>query len=92
MIENGGIMKFGGRCENVKLQMGEYHFKTHMFVFEMGGCNVVLRVEWLQDLGLVTVDFKDIYMRFTKEGKKIPSNGLHIVSLKLSPLIAWRIY
>jgi hypothetical protein len=42
MIANGGIMKCGGWCENVKLQMGEYHLKYHMFSIEMGGFDVVL--------------------------------------------------
>jgi hypothetical protein len=38
-------MKCVGRCENVKLQVGEYHLKTHMFSIEMGGCDTVLGVE-----------------------------------------------
>jgi hypothetical protein len=42
MIANGGSMKCGGRCENVCLQIGEYHLKTHMFVIDMGGCDIVL--------------------------------------------------
>jgi ribosomal protein S17 len=44
MIANGDMMRCGGRCENVKLQMGEYSLKTHMFSVEMGGCDVVLEV------------------------------------------------
>ena len=39
-------MKCGGRCENVKLQIGDYHLKTHMFAIDMGGCDIVLSVEW----------------------------------------------
>jgi len=31
MIANGGTMKCGGICENVKLQMDECHLKNHMF-------------------------------------------------------------
>jgi hypothetical protein len=31
MITNGGTMKCGGRCEDVKLQMGEYRIKTQIF-------------------------------------------------------------
>jgi hypothetical protein len=42
MISNGGFMKCGGRCENVHLQIGEYHMKYHMFVIDMGGCDNVL--------------------------------------------------
>jgi hypothetical protein len=55
-----------------------------MFSIEMGGCDVVLRVEWLQTLGLVTMDFKELYMSFTKEGHKHTLKGLKSNSSKLS--------
>lgn len=56
-IADGGTMKCGGRCENVKLQMGDYQLKTHMFSIHMGGCDIVLGVEWLHTLGPITMDF-----------------------------------
>jgi hypothetical protein len=68
MIANGSMMECGGRCEHVKLQMGDYQFKTHLFSIDMGGCDIVLGVEWLCTLGPVTLSFKEIYMGFTKEG------------------------
>jgi hypothetical protein len=83
MIANGGMMKCGGQCENVKLQMGEYHLKYHMFSIEMGGCDVVLGAEWLCTLGPITMDFKDLYMSFTKEGKKHTLKGLKSSSPKI---------
>ena len=63
-IADGGTMKCEGRCENVKLQMGDYHLKTHMFSINMGGCDIVLGVEWLRTLGLITMDFHELYMIF----------------------------
>jgi hypothetical protein len=42
MIANGGSMKCGGCRENVCLQIGDYHLKSHMFVIDMGGCDIVL--------------------------------------------------
>jgi hypothetical protein len=42
MIANGGSMKCGGHCENVHLQIGDYHLKSHMFAIDMGGCDIVL--------------------------------------------------
>ena len=57
LIANGGMMKCGGCCENVKLQMGDYHLKTHMFAIDMGACDIVLGDEWLRTLGLITMDF-----------------------------------
>ena len=44
LISNGGTMKCGGCCANVKLQMGNYHLKTCMFAIDMGGFDVVLGV------------------------------------------------
>ena len=58
-------MKCGGHCENVWLQIGDYHLKTHMFSIEMGGCDIVFGYEWLRTLRPVTVDFKDLYMIFS---------------------------
>jgi hypothetical protein len=57
IITNGGTMNYGGHCENVKPQMGDYRMKTHMFFISMGGCDIVLGVEWLHTLGLITMDY-----------------------------------
>jgi hypothetical protein len=67
LIANGGTMKCGGRCENVKLQMGDYHLKTHMFSISMGGCDIVLGMEWLHNLGPIKMDYQELYMRFTQD-------------------------
>jgi hypothetical protein len=42
MIANGGSMKCGGRSENVYLQIGDHHLKSHMFAIDMGSCDIVL--------------------------------------------------
>jgi hypothetical protein len=42
MFANDGSMKCGGCCENVCLQIGDYHLKSHMFSIDMGGCDIVL--------------------------------------------------
>ena len=55
LIANGRIMKCCGHCENVKLQMGDYHLNTSMFAIDMGGCDIVLGVEWLRTLGPITM-------------------------------------
>jgi hypothetical protein len=43
MIANGGSMKCGGHFENLFLQIGQYHLKTHMFSIDMGGCDIISR-------------------------------------------------
>jgi hypothetical protein len=42
MITNGGSMKCGGHCKNVRLQIGDYHLKSHIFSINMGDCDIVL--------------------------------------------------
>jgi hypothetical protein len=70
MIPNGSMMKHGGNCENVKLQMEYYLLNCNMFDIEMDGCDAALGAKWLADLGLLTMGFKELYMIFNKEGRK----------------------
>jgi hypothetical protein len=62
-------MKCGGRCENVCLQIGQYHMKSRMFSIDMGGCDIVLSVEWLRTMGPILMNFKELTMQFNQEGR-----------------------
>ena len=76
-------MPCGGRYENVILQFGEYHLKTHMFAINMGGCDIVLGEEWLHILGPVTMYFKELYLRFTQNSHTDMLKGLQVGSLEI---------
>jgi hypothetical protein len=76
MIANCGSMKCGGHCENVHLQIGEYHLKYHMFSIDMGGCNIMLDVEWLHTLGPILMDLKELTMNLQQEGKLYRFQGI----------------
>jgi hypothetical protein len=80
MIANGGSMKCGGRCENVRLQIGDYHLKSHMFSIDMGGCDIVLGADWLRTLGPILMDFKDLTMQFDQEGHQYKFQGITVGS------------
>ena len=76
LITNGGTMKCGGYYENVKLQMGDYHLKIHMFSIFIGGCDIVLGVEWIHTLGPITMDYQELYMSFTQYAQTYTLKGL----------------
>jgi hypothetical protein len=76
MIANGGSMKCGGRCENVHIQVGGYHLKSHMFSIDMGGCDIVLGAYWLRTVGPILMDFKDLTMQFDQEGHQYKFQGI----------------
>jgi hypothetical protein len=80
MITNGGSMKCGGHCENVHLQIGDYHVKSHMFAIDMGGCDIVLGANWLRTLGPILMDFKDLTMQFNQEGHQYKFQGITVSS------------
>jgi hypothetical protein len=80
MISNGGSMKCGGRCENVCLQIGDYHLKSHMFAIDMAGCDIVLGANWLRTLGSILMDFKALTMQFDQEGHQYKFQGVTVGS------------
>jgi hypothetical protein len=80
MIANGGSMKCGGHCENVRLQISDYHLKSHMFAIDMGGCDIVLGVDWLRTLGPILMDFKNLTMQFDQEGHQYKFQGIIVGS------------
>jgi hypothetical protein len=41
-----------------------------MFSIDMGGCDIVLGVDWLRNLGPILMDFKDLTMKFDQEGRQ----------------------
>ena len=67
LIANGGMMKCGGHCENVKLKIRDFHLKTHMLAIDMGGCDIVFGTKCLHTLGLITMEFKELYIIFVKD-------------------------
>eukprot|EP00253_Pinus_taeda_P012482 PITA_12482 len=79
-IADGGTIKCEGRCENVKLQMGDYQLKTHMFAIHMGGRDTVLGVEWLRTLGPITMDFQELYMSFKQNNHTHTLRELQILN------------
>jgi hypothetical protein len=76
MIVNGGSMKCWGHCENVHLQIGHYKFKYHMFSINMGGCDILLVVEWICTLGPISMDFKELIRQVQHEGKQYKFQGI----------------
>jgi hypothetical protein len=80
MIANDGSMKCRGRCENVCLQIGDYHLKSHMFAIDMGGCDIVLGSDWLRTLSPILMDFKELTMQFDQEGQQYKFQGITISS------------
>ena len=71
MVANGGTINFSRKCHNIKLTMGEYVLNIPMLSIPMGGVDVVLRVQWLQSLGMIAFNFQELFLKFFWEGKDL---------------------
>jgi hypothetical protein len=47
-----------------------------MFSINMGGCDIVLGVDWLRTLAPILMDFKDLTMQFDQEGHQYKFQGI----------------
>jgi hypothetical protein len=83
MIVNGRSMKCGGCFENVRLKIGDYHLKSHMFAIDMGSCDIVLDAVWLRTLGPILMDFKELTMQFDQEGQQYKFQGIIVGSTEI---------
>lgn len=55
---------------NFTWQMQGTEFHSEVRLLPLGGCDMVLRVQWLTTLGPVLWDFKELRMEFQHQGKK----------------------
>jgi hypothetical protein len=76
LIADEGTIIFFGKCHSINLNIGESILNSPMITIQIGGANVLLGVEWFQSLGTIAINFQDIFMRFSLEGKEIDLRGI----------------
>ncbi|XP_042964611.1 uncharacterized protein LOC122298826 [Carya illinoinensis] len=81
-VANGEkIVTQGSGQEIIKLQGSRFPVPFH--VLSLGGCDVVLGVQWLKTLGSITWNFLDMSMSFTWEGQAIKLKGLTSATIQM---------
>lgn len=65
-IADGGKVNTTGSLEAVSLKIQDYQCTTDLYAMALGGCDVVLGVQWLKTLGPVLWDFDKLYMKFRR--------------------------
>lgn len=58
-------------------------FETDVMLLPLGGCELVLGIQWLSKLGTIQWNFKDLRMQFEYMGKKVILRGTH------QAMLAW---
>lgn len=65
-----------GLVQNVHLHMQGHYFNTDFFLLPLGGCDVVVGMQWLRTLGLVIWDFNSLTMTFEHAKNSVTLQGL----------------
>ncbi|KAM0996963.1 hypothetical protein ACFX2I_006844 [Malus domestica] len=66
MIADGGKVTSSGCCKAMEFILAGYHCSIDLYSLPLGGCDVVLGVQWLSSVSPVLWDFQLLTMEFTK--------------------------
>nr|KYP47302.1 hypothetical protein KK1_031095 [Cajanus cajan] len=78
-VKDGGgqRIKTSGVCKGLQMKMQNMLFKADFYVFALDGEDIVLGMEWLEDMGEMRTNFKDLTLRIKKDGIKYTLKGDH---------------
>jgi hypothetical protein len=63
-IANGDTIQCFGRVPHVSLKVQGHPIQAEFYLISLGGCDMVLEVQWLQTLGPVLWDFSLMTMKY----------------------------
>ncbi|KAM2966317.1 hypothetical protein FF1_026743 [Malus domestica] len=70
MIADGGKVSSSGCCTDAALSIGGYECGVDLYSLPLGGCDIVLWVQWLSSVSPVLWDFQVLTMEFAKNGSQ----------------------
>lgn len=69
-LGDGHRIETQGRCPDIKLRLGELDILVEAFIMELGGIDVILGVVWLETLGKVMEQGREIKLCSATMGQK----------------------
>ncbi|PWA91318.1 Ty3/gypsy retrotransposon protein [Artemisia annua] len=74
-LGNGKIDNSYGLCRQVVLTLHDLQVIDDFYPLELGSTDMILGIKWLQTLGDMTVNWKELRMSFVKDGKNVTIKG-----------------
>lgn len=75
-VADGSKLAVSGRVSNLQWNFQHNSFIADFMVIPLGGCDMVLGVQWLEQWGPITWDFQQLTMKFKREDKYVLLHGL----------------
>ncbi|GKF66693.1 reverse transcriptase [Tanacetum coccineum] len=74
-VTGGNHIVTDGKCKDIKWHFGNTLFTTSIMLLPLGGCDMVLGIQWLATLGDIKCNFKELRMEFKYNGKGVALRG-----------------
>ncbi|KZV29480.1 hypothetical protein F511_03765 [Dorcoceras hygrometricum] len=74
-LGDGGKVRCKGLCRNLQIDLGACQLVITGHMFELGGVDVILGVDWLRTLGEVMLDWGKMRMRFRDGEREVELKG-----------------
>ena len=69
-----------GSCQDILVFIQGGRFTTQAYILQLGGCDMVLGIQWLSSLGPIMWDFSSLKMEFNQGEKRILIQGMGLES------------
>ncbi|XP_052728288.1 uncharacterized protein LOC108338275 [Vigna angularis] len=74
-LGDGRKKRTSGCCPKVVVDMGGVAIGEKFYLFDLGGVDMILGVEWLAKLGEITLNWRESTMAFDHAGKRVVVKG-----------------
>lgn len=74
-VADGTILCSTAICKNLSWEMQGIMFSAEVRLLSLGGCDMVLGIQWLSTLGPILWDFRNLSMQFHLQGKPVDLKG-----------------
>lgn len=75
-VANRERVKCTGRCLALTMTVQNHVITAVFYVLPVAACQAVLGVQWLETLGSIETNYKELTMAFTKDGQRYKLQGL----------------
>ncbi|KAL5709495.1 hypothetical protein ACHQM5_020179 [Ranunculus cassubicifolius] len=74
-VAGGGKLQCDSMCPDFQWEIQGMQFSSDVRILPLGGCDLVLGVQWLQSIGPVVMDFRKLQMSFSYQGRQLVLQG-----------------
>ena len=68
-VADGYTLKCDRMIRNLPMRLNNFEFKADFYVVNMGDTDMVLGMTWLHDIGIFTLNLREMEMKFEMDGK-----------------------